>query len=403
MAVIDRVYSDNAVQARVVGSMTPSVPGVGGTFTVDDATGYPTVGKFVVKLNRAVADEEHVLISSRSGTTFTVGERGYGGTAAQSHNAPTCEIYFDAPSANKMVDHVDGTEANPHSGVLLNNAAHDITARHTFGAALGTPGTPTALTPDIAGSAGVGSVPARSDHAHNVPADTPVAVGTALSEGAGSAFARNNHVHTIGAGAINDSGMFAADVINAAAVAANAIGSSELADNAVDSGAIASGAVIAGKLAAGAINATNLFGTEVVPPTAVASEIGTFTPSLINVTIGTGGAPQNNGLFIKIGRIVVCWGQFILGTTGDVTGDIGLGLPENAYDPSISGFCYLGGAQGLDGTTRWASVGVIRPDTNPDRIEAFGTAGQSWDATNPFNWGAGDRMRWFAAYIAAAV
>lgn len=70
----------------------------------------------------------------------------------------------------------------------LTNAKHDITARHTFGAALGTPSAP----PDIAvtSSAGSGASPSRSDHTHKV-----------------------------GSGAINSSGMFAAGVVNTAALA----------------------------------------------------------------------------------------------------------------------------------------------------------------------------------------
>lgn len=55
--------------------------------------------------------------------------------------------------------------------------------------------TPVALTPDIAGAVGVGTTAARADHAHNVPADVPVALGAANAEGNSTSFSRANHVH----------------------------------------------------------------------------------------------------------------------------------------------------------------------------------------------------------------
>lgn len=54
----------------------------------------------------------------------------------------------------------------------LDNVAHDVTARHGFGSALGTPGTPVAFTVTTSTQApavGTGPAPAHEDHSHGVP------------------------------------------------------------------------------------------------------------------------------------------------------------------------------------------------------------------------------------------
>lgn len=54
-------------------------------------------------------------------------------------------------------------------------------------------------------------------------------------------------------------------------------------------------------------------------------EEGTFTPTLGNVTLGTGGTVS--GVYTKIGRTVNATMSFTLGTGGSVTGTIAVGLP----------------------------------------------------------------------------
>ena len=384
-----REYKGNAVATTLVADITSTSL----TFQIASTTGWPTGGvngKFWVVFNRGQATEEAVLCLSRSGSTITVestSDRGKDDTSAAGHfGGESVEHTSSADDFREANAHINTTTRDDHTQYMKTDGTrHDLAARHTFGVLGWTPSTPTTILPDDAASLGTDGHPARGDHKHAIAAAAAVDIGTALSEGASTSFARADHGHKIGAGAINAASLFGAGV--------------------VDSAALAAASVIAGKLAAGSINAQNLFTNESVPPTGVGISVNTYTPTLFNITLGTGGSPTNTALWIKVGRIVIVWGLIILGNTGDVTGDISIGLPsgQNAYDPSIPSFCYLGAAQGLDGTTRWASVGVIRPDTNPDRISAFGTAGQSWDNTNPFNWGAGDLMRWFTAYITAAV
>jgi hypothetical protein len=370
MVVIDRVYAGGAVQTTTATAFTPTVPGAGGTFTVADATGYPASGKFVVKLNRGLSDEEKVLVDSRSGTTFTVGQRGYDGTTAQDHTTPSVEIVLDAVAVNQMVQHVDDVEADPHSTKLLNNARHDVTARHTFGAALGTPGTPAALTPDIAGSAGVGSVPARSDHVHNIPAAVPVAVGTALAEGAGTSFARDNHVHTIGAGAINLASMFAAGVVDAAAIATDAVGALELGNDAVATANILNDAVTEAKIGIGA------------PVNWDASQTfeGPFSPTAVF------------GRYYELGRLIVHFAGF---TGGSMLADIAVNLP----------FANAGGFDGViaararkSGGSSGSGLGIIVDgESQGKNFVSIGTA--EWGVGVPFTWDASSTFRSIAIYV----
>lgn len=60
------------------------------TFSVVDGSTFPTGSSgnpFVVVISRGLSAEEKVLISSRSGNTFTVHTRGYDGTIANTHTS----------------------------------------------------------------------------------------------------------------------------------------------------------------------------------------------------------------------------------------------------------------------------------------------------------------------------
>ena len=201
MSVIDQAVAGAAVATVITADMSPTVPGAGQTMTVNDATGYPAVGRFTIVIDRGNPNEEKVLITSRSGTTFTIAQRGYDGTTANTHTSgqSAVEHALAAAVVAALINHVDDGEADPHSTKLLNNARHDIEARHQFGSGLafGLPVTPTALTPDIAGAAGTGNNPAREDHAHNIPAATAGLITNVAAEGVAATFARSDHNHTI--------------------------------------------------------------------------------------------------------------------------------------------------------------------------------------------------------------
>jgi hypothetical protein len=61
------------------------------TFDVSDGSTFPTgdTNPFTIVIARGSADEEKMLISSRSGNTFTVSNRGYDGTTAKAHTLGT--------------------------------------------------------------------------------------------------------------------------------------------------------------------------------------------------------------------------------------------------------------------------------------------------------------------------
>jgi hypothetical protein len=245
--------------------MTPTTPGGGGTISVSDDSGYPSTGKFEIVIDRGQSNEESILISSRSGTTFTIGQRAYDGTVASAHDSGVSlvEHELSGVTVQKFVDHVDDVESDPHSTKLLNNARHDVEARHTFGAAYGTPVTPSSV--GTAAATGSGNNPAREDHVHDlgvgsIDAANLFAAGVvdaaAIGTGAvGSAELGTDSVIAgkIADGAIDAAALFAAGVVDAAAIATNAVGSAELADNAVDTNAIANVAVTTGKIADDAV------------------------------------------------------------------------------------------------------------------------------------------------------
>ncbi len=75
------------------------------TFTILSGTGWPTgsPGPFEVVIGRGLPTEEHVLCTSRSGTTITVMDRGYAGTSAQSHaSAVAVEHCVLAPTIDQV-------------------------------------------------------------------------------------------------------------------------------------------------------------------------------------------------------------------------------------------------------------------------------------------------------------
>lgn len=95
-------FAGGAKQTRLTGSLTSSAT----SFTVDDATGYPTgaTAPFVVCLDIGLSSEEKVLCASRTGNTFTVTTRGYDGTTAQAHTATS--------TVDHVLDAVTVAEAN---------------------------------------------------------------------------------------------------------------------------------------------------------------------------------------------------------------------------------------------------------------------------------------------------
>ena len=89
--MLRREFNGAVLQTALASSLSNSAT----SFTVVDGSTYPSGNNpFVVVIDRGVAAEEKILISSRSTNVLTVEQRGYDGTTAVAH------------SAGSSVDHV---------------------------------------------------------------------------------------------------------------------------------------------------------------------------------------------------------------------------------------------------------------------------------------------------------
>lgn len=93
---------------------------------------------------------------------------------------------------------------------------------------------PNTIQPDDAASAGVATQASRQDHEHAIVADVAVSVGTTAAEGTSTSFSRADHVHDLAVGSIDASNLFAASVVDNAAMADDAIGAAEINATATD-------------------------------------------------------------------------------------------------------------------------------------------------------------------------
>lgn len=68
-------------------TLSANISNAATSFDVADGSSFPTGGlnNFVVAIARGTFNEEKILITSRSGNTFTVANRGYDGTTAVAH------------------------------------------------------------------------------------------------------------------------------------------------------------------------------------------------------------------------------------------------------------------------------------------------------------------------------
>jgi len=133
-----------------------------------------------------------------------------------------------------------------------------------------------------------------------------------------------------------------------------------------------------------------------------------WTPTLTNIAIGTGGSAANVGKYFRVGKLVVCRLSIILGTAGaSVSGSVSFSLPvTRAANAGSAG----GTAQGL---ARLLDVSV--PNTYEASVCNLTTTTSvviAWDAsaaavkqlvlssTVPFTWAASDEINcqfWYEA------
>jgi hypothetical protein len=116
MANIDRTFVGGAAAVNLSGTMTPTLPAPGGTFTVTgDVSSWPSTN-FAIQVNT-----EKMFCSARSAATFTIGAggRGFDGTPATNHsnNAPIIHL-LDAAVMTAIVAHVNDTTLDHHTQYL---------------------------------------------------------------------------------------------------------------------------------------------------------------------------------------------------------------------------------------------------------------------------------------------
>lgn len=380
MPILD--HAGGAVATTITGAITSSST----TITLADATGWPSGGangEFYATINRGLSSEERILVQSRSGNTLTLAsaaKRGVDGTAAASHDAgSSIDHGLAAAEVDEVNAHAFDTTRDDHT--QYHNTARHAAVAHTQAM----------LQADSVGAAQIQANAVGSSELADNAVDTAAIANLAVT-----------------------AGKIANDTITATQIAPDAIGSSELANNAVDTAAIADNAVTtakilddnvtAAKVADGAIDAAAKIVDGVVTDAKFASTAWTsYTPTLTNVTLGTGVA---FGVYRKIGRHVTVNAGFTLGVGGDVTGIIGIGLPagldahfQNANMRWVFG-CWC---QESSGPARFAASGIVINGT-PGEVSRFVNAATAlgFGASSPFDWNNGDEMWIVGSYETAA-
>ena len=132
----------------------------------------------------------------------------------------------------------------------------------------------------------------------------------------------------------------------------------------------------------------------------------TYTPTLTNIGVGTGGSAKNEGRYVRLGSLVVFEIQIILGTSGGSvpSGAIGATLPPITQQAAGRGSF---GARMRDAGT--AIYSAMTDNTTIGRVDAYavltsGTyaSGATPSSTIPFVWAAGDEVLIWGCYEAAA-
>jgi hypothetical protein len=132
-----------APTTSLVGGITNSAT----SFTVAAGTGYPTVGPFVVVIDKDTALEEKVLCASITGTTIAVSGsgRGYDNTTAAAHsNGAAVQHVLSANVVDDFSDHVYNTGRDDHTEYALTTGARSITGPQVFASSVTVDGTLTA-------------------------------------------------------------------------------------------------------------------------------------------------------------------------------------------------------------------------------------------------------------------
>lgn len=195
-------HTGNAIETYLASTITSGSTSI----TLNASTGWSSgsVGKFVMQIDDGT-NVETILIESRTGDVLTVATsgRGWDGTTAAGFTAGAatiCRHVFSAAEADEL-------------NVFLND-----------------PGTSGDITD----------------------------IGTATAAGSTGQWADAGHTHQLGVGSIDAANLFAAGVVDAAAIATDAVGTPEIVALAVGTAELAADAVTGAKIADDAVDSEHI-------------------------------------------------------------------------------------------------------------------------------------------------
>jgi len=347
-------FSDLAVITGLQTGIGPNDTSI----TIKDESGWPdgTIGPFIATLGDKEAGDsiEKILVTTRSGKTLQNCTRGYGGVGqtwgANTQIRHTIAGRFMAELSAHIFDttrhdHTQYLRSSDHAAIL-----HDA-------AMLGVDSVGNSeLADDAVATANIQNLAVTDGKIAGVNGSKLVDASVALAKLA--ADARFLYVQTGDPGAVGNGRLW---------VDTNATRSVKI-RNATDSG------------------------WDVLIDAPETLWVSSFVPTLFGVTLGTGGLAYCE--YKKLGRTVTLHAGFKLGTGGDVTALIGIGLPftANFQNPNAQKTfgCWL---QKDTGPARYAGAGIIT-SSQPDRVSRAVNAGTTvgFDGSNPFNWDDGDEF-----------
>lgn len=271
----DRRTIDGGVPAT---TLNGAVSGAATNLVITSSTGWPdgSGGPFVVVVDRGLATEEKVLITSRTGTTLAVATRGFDGSSAQAHSdLATVEHCFDAHA-------MDGANAV-------------VAALGTLGS-LVYRGSGLVMQELVVGDAGdilivAGGVPVWADAATVVGLLGGTFAGDGLTQSSG-VLAVNVDGATI---EISSDAVRVKDgAISAAKLAADSVTTVKIVDANVTTAKIADGAVTTDKLADGGITDAKLTDGAFPSITGIGTQATdlTFSKDAPTITLGGTGNPK---------------------------------------------------------------------------------------------------------------